>query len=226
MTRRAFSIIELVIVIGIIVILIGLLLPALSGTKASATATVLAADMQQLARVNDMYCDDHDGFYAVSDARPDFVPPDMTVEAAREFGLGRSWPHALRDAGLIDNATLNRWFVGHPIYWSATMYIDPRHMTSTTIQPWETLATTSVARAWALYPSDKFLFGVSFVPSTDGMVLWNQHGTTGPLGPVVGVDGSVSMIRAAELLAPDPAPILDYGSSIIFTWDGIRGRDR
>ncbi|MEO1583278.1 MAG: type II secretion system protein [Planctomycetota bacterium] len=230
MRRVGFTIIELVIVIGIVMILIGLLLPALSGSRASAEVVSLASDMQQVSLANGMYCDQNNGFYAVADDRPDFAPDDV-VEDMQNQGhadarIGRWWPHALVDAGMIDAESFDSWFGEKDIYWSNTMYIDPRLMTPTTIEPWETLQTSSVSRAWATYPSDKLLFGVSFIPSASGPVLWNQFSDDGPLGPVAAVDGSTSLMHAHDLIEPDPAPFLMYGFPIQSTWEGIRGRDK
>lgn len=58
MPRRAFSLIELLVVIGIISILIGLLFPALSKARDRGRATVCASNLRQMAAAAGIYAQD------------------------------------------------------------------------------------------------------------------------------------------------------------------------
>ena len=58
-SRRAFTLLELLVVIAIIGVLIGLLLPALGASRASAEAAVCASNIRQLALANTAYAHDH-----------------------------------------------------------------------------------------------------------------------------------------------------------------------
>lgn len=59
--RRAFSLVELLVVLGVIMIVIAFLMPALSSTKAEAERRVCQAEMRQLSLMVLMYCDDNRG---------------------------------------------------------------------------------------------------------------------------------------------------------------------
>jgi prepilin-type processing-associated H-X9-DG protein/prepilin-type N-terminal cleavage/methylation domain-containing protein len=60
--RSAFTLVELLVVIGIIAALAGMLLPALSLARAKARGTACLNNMKQMAVGFTMYADDYDGF--------------------------------------------------------------------------------------------------------------------------------------------------------------------
>ena len=61
--RRAFTLVELLVVIGIIGLLAGLLLPALSSARASANASASANNMAGFGRGFELYATNNDGLY-------------------------------------------------------------------------------------------------------------------------------------------------------------------
>ena len=228
MTRRAFSIIELVVVIGIIMILIGLTVPTLAGTRSVSHNAVLASNMRQIGQLTSMYCDARDGVFPVADERPDLWPAGMSIEEAGEAGVGASWPSAFISAGDATQQEVDQLLYGTgEIFWSATMYVHPSRLDPDNLLPWESLTTSAVYRHWAIYPSQKILLGPSYVAVDGEWQFWNQPpGQTGPKGPVWTADGSVRQIRSADLRRPDTAMLNNiWGMPIVWTWHGIRGID-
>src|SRR5438477_6280871 len=60
--RRAFTLVELLVVIGIIAVLIAILLPALNRAREQAYTTMCAAHMKQLHNAFLMYANDNKGW--------------------------------------------------------------------------------------------------------------------------------------------------------------------
>ncbi|MCY2954725.1 MAG: prepilin-type N-terminal cleavage/methylation domain-containing protein [Planctomycetota bacterium] len=60
--KRAFTLVELLVVIGIIALLISILLPALSKAKTAAAGAVCASNLRQLGMAISLYATDNKGF--------------------------------------------------------------------------------------------------------------------------------------------------------------------
>ena len=64
--RKAFTLVELLIVIGIVAVLLSLLLPALAGSRESARGVVCLSNLRQMAVAAQAYCSANGGSFPVA----------------------------------------------------------------------------------------------------------------------------------------------------------------
>ena len=77
--RAAFSIIERLVVIGIIGILLALLLPTLSSARRQSRALTCKAQLQNIGAAFHMYLNENDGWYPPAPYSPTFNPNRLTL---------------------------------------------------------------------------------------------------------------------------------------------------
>jgi prepilin-type N-terminal cleavage/methylation domain-containing protein/prepilin-type processing-associated H-X9-DG protein len=95
--RRAFTLVELLVVIGIIAVLISILLPALSKARRQAYTLQCSSNMRQVAMALTMYINDNKGKFP-----PAGIPPLPNI-----YPRGWWWPNELVRQGYIKTASIN-----------------------------------------------------------------------------------------------------------------------
>ena len=104
--RRGFTLVELLVVIGIIALLIGILLPTLSGVRSAARSTKCLSNLRSLGQVALIYANDND----------QRVLPNRISQVKNPSGPGpwAFWPNLLIRAELLEEQEPGRLIPGGP----------------------------------------------------------------------------------------------------------------
>jgi prepilin-type processing-associated H-X9-DG protein/prepilin-type N-terminal cleavage/methylation domain-containing protein len=83
--RRAFTLVELLVVIGIIALLIGLLLPGLTAARQAAQRTNCGAKLQQIMLAANVHVVDHHGYYPIAGNLTGITPPELNDDETKHY---------------------------------------------------------------------------------------------------------------------------------------------
>jgi len=108
--RRGFTLLELLVVIGVISALLGLAAPALMGARESGRMAVCASNARQLQLANDLFAEEHDGRYAPGAA--EFFTNNRRWHGVRDPETGAFRPSVRREEGRLERAPLTEYLAG------------------------------------------------------------------------------------------------------------------
>ncbi len=213
--RRAFSLIELVVVIGVVMILIGLLMPALASAREQALRTRDLASARGAFVLLSQYTDDNadrfpvGGLDAVQAARHWYLP-------LAAGGYIQSW----RDIGIASpdqNESL--------LALSQTAIINqdvfqPSSSGLLSAEPVAAQRTQSIG-----FPSQKGILFQHYVYTSSWEGEWCCL-RAAPPAPVAFADGSAVVSTYQQFqVSPPPDLARMAGVPVVSTWAGLAGRD-
>jgi type II secretory pathway pseudopilin PulG len=215
----AFTLVELVVCLGIVMILVGLLIPSLAGVYSRGRLTRELVVLHQHAVAIDAYTADFAGIYPLSSEKPFWAAADWwkpLIAAGHYQSLGEVDPVSVR--------------LDLPVsYWmSQAMVQDPATMRPGETVPFEEAVSSPIRHDQVFYPSAKGLvfkyYDRHWNPSEGGMQwcctsLWEF--------PVAMADGSATSGTYIGFNGGRPLYLEnEIGRPVATTWFGCRGRDR
>ncbi|MCL4222378.1 MAG: prepilin-type N-terminal cleavage/methylation domain-containing protein [Phycisphaerales bacterium] len=222
---RGFTLIELVVCIGIIMILIGLIAPSLGRAMSRAKLIRDVGTVRQQAMLISMYAADFEDTYPLADDRLGHL-----------FSAAGNWGVPLIESGHADSVAQLDPDVDRGLepsfLLSIAMVFDANQMRPGHVPPVGQQRPRAVRTHQVLFPSSKALTfrlwdgqpnetfgGINVFCCAAAFVDWPT--------PVSFADGSAASGTMREFLDGDSLYMEhDIGAPVYSTWFGIRGRDR
>jgi prepilin-type N-terminal cleavage/methylation domain-containing protein len=214
--RSGFSLIELVLCIGIILLLLSLALPMLSRSIRKTKATKEMVSVQQVSSLMALYVADWKECYPTANypianyAAVYFYKPLIDGDYLRsKEDLGEAAKRA-QPTNLI---------------MSRALLLDPGLMVPGRTVPDSEQKTRSIRASQVVEPAMKGSLRLISIDDGRSLQPWCCIPNR-PRGPVAFCDGSISEFRWDELLTGELYVENGIGSPVCTTWFGARGRDR
>lgn len=218
--RIGFTIVEIMVVIGVIAILLGIVLPMLSGSANRARSVSSAARLADHAKSVLLYCADHKDVYPLG--------------AANAFHAAIGWYQPLiqngqfSEAAQVDPVGLR---VGGIVTYRmsvAMVYTPERMRTGATLPPDEAMSSP-VFQHQVAFPGSKGLLYQYYLADVSPPDYWCcAPQNVRKNGPVAWCDGSVTVQAWQDLTGNSREPPIEnsIGWPVYSTWNGYLGRDR
>jgi prepilin-type N-terminal cleavage/methylation domain-containing protein len=103
--RAAFTLVELLVVIGIIAVLISILLPALNRARAAGQSSVCLSNLRQVGVAFRMYANDHNDWFPAYMGR-------TLEEPFTRYRTMNTWPDVLMDKKYLPDIRIEKTFEG------------------------------------------------------------------------------------------------------------------
>ena len=226
--HRGFTMVELVVVIGVVMVLLGFLLPALSGARGAAVQISDSVLLREFGLEIDVYTSSQDGKYPYD---PESVAASLSrvTEIIQNKSLLFSSSEVATDAGLARS----------PVSYSMAFCYDWRRMRQGETEYTPLEEDPLVTDFTQLEPRQIRVTDVAS-PSLKGLAVhsWISYGGVQsyfccvdqrPRAPVCFADNSVSPYSWPEMLIQtDGLLVIENGIGVPVqsTWNGIKGRDR
>jgi len=216
---RGFSLIELVVVMGVVMILVGLALPSLQRSWWTGRSVAQLASVRHNAALIGQYAQVYRDLYPQPDARTSTEVVHFWYKPMVESGYFAS-PREADPLGTRRHGRVN-------IMLSECMAHPPERMVRGNTQPERERRPAPVRTGDVLEPSRKGLLALAKLESDRIQAYWCCVPGF-PKGPVAFADGGASLEYWMDLLPnqrfePDRNGI---GRPVMTTWGGARGRDR
>lgn len=168
MRRNAFTLVELLVVIGIIALLISILLPSLSRARQTATSIQCASNLHTIGHALQLYANDHAGKlpFSSNGGWADIWVGQVSAYLGSDISAGGSFHPAMRcpDAQTVTQNGNGAWFGG--FHYTANIRAMPQHDDA-----WDALKERMTTSAYPLATRD----------SSSKMLVWD-----GPILPDFG----------------------------------------
>lgn len=221
-TERGFSLVELMVVIGVIMVLLGLALPALSKSRVEAERMRQLKQIQQCATIISAYAGDWKDVYPLA--------------GANQFEASLHWYQAVVAAGMVESARdLDATSYDHGLdlafALSSSMVSAPKYyvLDAPPYPAWQLRPVTPVRQADVVFPSSKgevWTWRIGYTKQDNMDVFWCCWEAR-LSAPVAFSDGSAAPAAWQDLLGADTMRQQEMaGVPVATTWGGVTGRDR
>ncbi|MFO0859802.1 MAG: type II secretion system protein [Phycisphaerales bacterium] len=210
-TEKGFSLIELVVSLGVLAILIGLVLPALGGARRRGRMATEVVHVRTLMQLVVQYAATYQDYFPTCGNGPG--------------AASASFPRPLRLAGLLvrEDDAISR--TGQVWQLTATAYIDPLVIRPGVVPASDAVVMSPRKFADVLFPSAKGVF--SPVRRMNEAIEMSWCCGNAPAGACAFADGSADEYRWSDFSTAEGLQIEMWAGVPIFTtWDGVRGKDK